>query len=161
MASLYEIREDLLAVIDGCCVFDEETGEVIFDEDNLEELQASYYEKLEGCGIYLKQLDYDISAYKAEEKSLSERRKALERKRERFCDYVMRNLDSKLDTPKVMLSKRRSTFVDVIDEDALPMAFKREKVTVTPDKTAIKNAIGLGEVVPGAVMSERESLVVK
>ena len=50
---------------------------------------------------------------------------------------------------------------DVLDEAAIPAAYMTEKVTRSPDKTAIKAAIKGGEDVPGVALVENLSVQIK
>lgn len=162
MATLYDLRADLAHVIDGGFILDEETGEILFDADNLDELEAVFADKLEACGLFVKNLESDAKAIREEEKALAARRQALERKADRMKDYILRNMDAaggKLSTPRIALSTRRSETVDVFDIEALPREFV--KVTTAADKTAIKKAIKSGAEVQGADIVEKMNLQVK
>lgn len=164
MASLYEIDRALRTVIEGGLVFDEETGEVYFDEENLAELVGARNEKLEACAVVVKELEADAAALKAEGEKLAKRRQVAESKAERLRKYVADSMelfgDEKLETPKACLRFRRSSFVDVSDVDSLPREFVRVKTTETPDKAAIAKAIKAGQEVSGAELMERKTLVV-
>lgn len=166
MATLYEISSDLQAVIEGGLVFDEETGEVIWDAENLNELQAAFDEKLEACALFIKNLQAEAAAIKAEETALAERRKMAERKAERMKAYVTDCLQDKVEThkfstPRVALSLRKSEQVIISDEAALPDSLCNTKITITPNKTAIKKAIKAGESVEGAHLVENSNLQIK
>ena len=163
MASLYELDQAVLTVLDGGLVFDEETGEIYWDEDNFAQLEMERNAKLENVALYIKGLEADASAIRAEEKALSERRSIKEKTAERLRGYLTLSMeafgDKKLETPRVALSFRRSEQVEVFDESMLPNRFCKTKIT--PDKTAIKKAIKDGETVEGAILMERQNLQIK
>lgn len=165
MTTLYQISSEYMAVLDGGMVVDEDTGEVLFDDSNLDELQVAFEDKLEACALYLKNLESDAEAIKAEEKALADRRRTIERKAERMRDYVSSCVQDvsgcKFETPRVSLSLRKSKRVEVFDLGAVPGEYIVRKETIQPDKKAIKDAIGSGESVPGAVVRECFSLQVK
>lgn len=165
MPSLYEIRQDLETVIDGGFVVDDETGEITFDSDNLDELQAAFGEKLEACGIVLKSMRADAQSIRDEEKALRERRERMERKADRLQDYILRNVESmdgrKFETPRVALSVRKSEAVKIDDAERIPEDLKRYEVRETPDKSLIKKAIKDGQQVDGAHIETRYNLQVK
>lgn len=165
MTTLYQISSEYMAVLDGGMVVDEDTGEVLFDDSNLDELQAAFEDKLEACALYLKNLESDAEAIKAEEKALADRRRTIERKAERMRDYVSSCVQDvagcKFETPRVSLSLRKSKRVEVFDLGAVPVDYVVRKETIQPDKKAIKDAIGSGESVPGAVVRDFFSLQVK
>lgn len=160
---LYEIPgalRDLLDRLDA----DPDTGEV--DGDALAayaEYQGQAAEKLEGTACYMRELEAEAEAIKAEEDRLAKRRKALENKSSRLKTYMMPVLEAMGGKVKgVMASVRigKSQTVTVFDLDALPDAFKRVKTTIAPDKVALKNALKSGEVIPGAALEDRQSVVI-
>ena len=163
MSSLYELDQAVLTVLDGGLVFDEETGEIYWDEDNFAQLEMERNAKLESVALFIKGLEAEASAIRTEERSLAERRSIKEKKVERLRDYLTRSMetfgDKKLETPRVALSFRRSEQVDVFDESMLPNRFCKTKTT--PDKAAIKKAIKDGETVDGAILVERQNLQIK
>lgn len=166
MPTLYEISADLQAVIDGGLVFDEETGEIIWDADNLNELEAAFETKLEGCALFIKNLTAEAAAIKAEETALAERRRMVERKAERMKAYVTDCLKDKVEahrfeTPRVALSLRRSEQVVISDAAQLAPEFVTVKTTETPNKTAIKKAIKAGAEVAGAALVENANLQIR
>lgn len=165
MASLYELDQAVLTVLDNGLIFDEETGEILWDEDNFNQLEMERNDKLESVALYIKSLDADAAAIKAEEKALAERRSIKEKKADRLRGYLAFSMqsfgDTKLETPRVALSFRKSEHVEIEDENLIPLDFCRQKVTVTPDKTAIKKAIKNGETVNGATLVERQNLQIK
>ena len=163
MATLYELSNNLAAVIDGGFVIDEETGEIIYDATDIERLEATYIDKVEGCALYVKDLEALASAIKAEEKALADRRRVLENKARRLREYILANIieQRKIETPRVSLSCRTSKAVEVLDVDALPDQFTRTETTVKPDKRAIKEAIEAGEHVNGAALVVNQNLQIK
>lgn len=163
MSSLYELDQAVLTVLDGGLVYDAESGEIYWDEDNFDQLEIERNDKMESVALYIKSLDAEASAIRAEEKALADRRSIKERKAERLRDYLTRSMenfgDTKLETPRVALSFRKSESVEIADESLLPPCYCKTKVT--PDKTAIKKAIKAGEVINGASLVERQNLQIK
>lgn len=164
MASLYEIDGRVWDVIQRGYSLDEETGE-FWDDSAFEALDMERTAKLEGCALWIKNLEADVEAMKVEEKKLAERRRVLENKAERMRDYVARSMqtfgDPRIETARVALSFRKSEAVAVLDAAALPREFVTVKTTEAPDKTAIKKALKAGQDVPGAALEVRQSLQVK
>jgi hypothetical protein len=163
MASLYTIDQAVLTLLDNGLVFDAETGEVLFDEDNFDQLEIERQAKLEAVALYVKGLEAEAAAIRAEEKALAERRQAKERKAERLREYVARSMrmfgDSKLETARVALSFRRSEAVKIMNERRIPHGFLIMKPSI--DKTAIKKALKAGQEVNGAILVERQNLQIK
>ena len=84
--SLYHIDQALEALIDP------ETGELL-DYDAFEQLQMDREHKIENMVCWSKSLDAEAKAIRDEEKELAERRRTMERKRDRLRGYVDRALD--------------------------------------------------------------------
>lgn len=160
--SLYSITEDLLTVIEGGMVVDMEHGEILFDADNLEELEGEYLDKLEACGLYCKNETAEIEAMKEEEKRLSDRRRVKENKVKRLKEYMLQSMEAtdtkKLDTPKCYISTRKSQKVVIDNEAKIPRQFI--KVTESVNKTEIKKALKNGAV-DGAHIEESLNLTLK
>ena len=160
---IYEIPGALRELLDRLDA-DPDTGEV--DGEALAayaEYNAAAAEKLEGTACYVRELKAEADAIKAEEERLAKRRKALENKSERLKNYMMPALEAMGGKVKgVMASVRIGTSqaVTVFDIDALPDAFKHVKTTIDPDKVALKKALKSGEVIPGAALEDRQSVVI-
>lgn len=111
--SLYEIDHALEALVD------EETGE-IKDFDAFEALQMERDKKIENVACWTKNLDAEAKAIRAEELSLAERRKSLEKKRERLMEYLDRALDGNpFKSAKCSVTFRKSTRVEITNMEEL------------------------------------------
>lgn len=162
-ASLYEISTDFLKALDGLEV-DEETGE-IKNFDAVESLNAQFEEKAESVACYIKNLAAFADDLKAEEDTLSARRKSAERRIDSMKKYLTSCLESvgkdKVETVRARISFRKSVQVQIDDEKALPADYITTTVTVKPDKTAIKKAIQAGQDVTGASLVENRNIQIK
>lgn len=169
--SLYTINAELSELLERGFAVDEETGEVIEDiEDKLAALQMAEYDKLENIALYIKNLDAEAEAIKAEEKSLAERRKAKEGRMESLkkylSDYLLNTNKDKFETAKVKLSFRRSEIVDVNFQEFMEwayinnMAFLKER-DPDIDKAGIKKVLKMGEEVPGTMLLTKQNLQIK
>lgn len=111
--SLYEIDHALEALVD------EETGE-IKDFDAFEDLQMERDKKIENVACWTKNLDAEAKAIRAEELSLAERRKSLEKTRERLMEYLDRALDGNpFKSAKCSVTFRKSTRVEITNMEEL------------------------------------------
>lgn len=162
---LYELAQMMDMVINGGLVFDEETGVVIFDSSNLDELEAALDAKIEACCIVVKETEAEAEAIKAEEKRLKARRERKEKEAARLREYVQRCMEQsgarRIDTPRVCVSSRASKYVNVVDESAVPREYICEKVTESVDKKAVAAALKKGDAIPGCELSERISLKIE
>lgn len=153
--NLYEIDKAILACIDP------ETGELL-DEAALADLQMERTQKIKNVALWLKNLNASAAAYKAERDAFDERMKQAQKKAESLKRYLADALGGeKFVTDECAVSFRKSTAINVLDEAAIPVAYMTEKVTRSPDKTAIKAAIKGGEVVPGVALVENLSVQIK
>lgn len=166
MSTLYEIDYNLYQLLENEMVVDEETGEILFEESDIDNLLLSRDQKLENTACYIKNLMSDIDQIKAEEKSLKERRQTKEKKVERLKSYLANSMllfgDKKFETPRVALSFRKSKQVEIEPNAHLPQEYVKVKVEESPDKTKLKDAIlKQGIVIDGVKVVEKENLQLK
>lgn len=154
MNTLYEINSALLECVD------EETGEII-DLERLNELLMERDTKIEKVALWIKNLDADATAIKAERDALDKRMKSAESKAKSLREWLKNALKCKpFETAKVRVSFRKSEQTEV-DESVLDKKWCMEKITYTPDKTAIKNAIKAGQTVDGAELVVKQNIQIK
>ncbi len=152
--NLYEIDQEIMNCVDM------ETGEII-DPARLDELQMDRDTKIENIACWIKNLNADAEAFKAEKQSFADRQKTAENKAESLKMYLANYLaGQKFSTPKVAISFRKTSSVNVTDISQLPEEFLKF-ADPTPDKTAIKNAIKAGTTVTGAEIVEGQSISIK
>ena len=161
MASLYEISTAYLDALEN--LEEDENGEINLLP--LEEVNAELNNKLENIALYIKNCESMAKSIKEEEANLTARRKAYENKVEHLKDYLSSCMQfvgaSKFETAKVKLSFRASESVEITNQNEIPKDFLVEKVTVAPDKAAIKAAIKNGILIPGAEIVRKENLQIK
>lgn len=159
---LYEINQAIADVIERGFSFDEETGEILFDEGDLSSLEATFNDKLESCALFVKDLEATAREMRTEERALAARRKAAESKAERLKQYILSNMKTsgttKFETARCAVALSRSKRTKITSEDSVPDRFKETVETVKIDKMGIKKAISSGEDVPGASVEVVESL---
>ena len=160
--TLYEIETAILNCID------EETGEIL-DFQQLEELQMERDAKIENIALYIKDLEAEAAAIKAEETALTERRKAKENRGKRLREYLAQALDgAKFETARVALSFRTSTKCEITDSVSCLEYLEKhdyEKCIKYKEpelsKTEITKLLKAGETIPGAVLAENQNLQLK
>jgi len=114
--------------------------------------------------IEIKALD---EALGARAKRISERRARLDAQAERLRTAIvvaMGDVDiKKIELPEATISRKAVPPKCIVtDEAALPSRFLVEKVSVTPDKKALLEALKAGEAVPGATLSNAsETLAIR
>lgn len=132
------------------------------------ELTVLLHEKSQNIIGYTRNIELTIEAMKTEEKRISEQRKALENKLDKFKEYVKNCMEqggfTKVDTGLGTLTIAKNPMsVEIENEDEIPMEFKQEVVTIKVDKTAIKNHFKeTGEILPGIkIVDDKTSLRIK
>lgn len=154
MASLYQINDALMSCIDV------ETGE--FDEERFNALELEKGQKIENILCWIKNLKSDAAAHKAEKDAQAEMQQACERKAEKLIAYLSNVIPGEnFDSAKAKLSWRRSTSVTIDDVELIPPQYTTVETTVAADKKAIKKALELGCVIPGALLTERYNAQIK
>lgn len=161
MATLYEINEQIEALTEQ--LIDDETGEINEEVmEQLEQLEIDRNEKIEACGIVMKQLASEIEAINREIKALKARAEAKANRHDRIGEYVKATLHGeKFETAKVAFSYRKSQSVEVTDESIIPDEWCKFETTRKPVKTEIKKALKAGEKIPGCVLIENTNLQIK
>lgn len=162
MNSLYELTSDL-----------KELQEIDFMEaeaEQIEEIKAIIEEqiKTKGTGIILvvRNLESDIEVIKAEIKRLQDLKKSKENKVENLKKYTKECLEEadikKISTSLGNISLRKLPgSVEVLEEDSIPVEYKKEVTTVMIDKKAILAELKEGVVIPGVTLKTGTSLTIK
>lgn len=155
MASLYQIDQAILECLDA------ETGEII-DAEKLNALFMEKNQKIENIALWIKNLQADALAYKAEKDAFAARQKAAENKVESLKAWLVSALGGqKFSTAKCAVSFRKSEAVQVDDVNSIPAEWTRIKTTIEPDKTAITAAIKAGQEITGCKLVENTNISIK
>ena len=165
MNSLYTITNNFVSIMNKV-----ENGEISEEEYNElgQELAIELQNKSVNLIAYIRNEESFIEAVKVEEKRLKEMREKVEKRQEKFKQYVKENMEKlnltevPTDLGNLKISKNPMS-VEVENEDEIPSEFKQEVVTTKIDKTAIKNYFKeTGEVIPGIrIVNDKTSLRVK
>lgn len=121
--------------------------------------------KLLSMACLVKELEADADALKKEITTLSERARVKSNAAARVKAIVSAFMEpgEKLSDSRVELSWRKSQAVEIDDRPAeqFPEEFRRTKITVEVDKTAIKDALKNGAAVEGARLINKQNLQIK
>lgn len=159
MATLYELN-DMYRNIQ----FLIESGEYTEEELKfaIDSVNGEISEKLECYAMVVKNLESDIAGLKAEEKRLADRRKSLEegvkRMKEAMQDTLLLTGEKRIKTQKFTISLRKSSSVEIENEDLIPEEFV--KITKTISKSELAKSLKETEI-PGAKLVEKESLQIR
>lgn len=166
-STLWEITQEFLAL---ASLIEEAGGEAT--DEVMEELAISrenFAHKAEGYAKLILKWDSEIEAASAEIKRIQAIKKTKENSVGRLKETLKAALlifgqeDAKgikrFETPLVKLSTRKSTSIEITDENALPQeAFVIKKEV---SKTAIKELLEAGAAIEGASVKENISVVIR
>lgn len=161
--NIYQIQNEYQLLINSII---ENDGEITPEQElaltiNKDQLQS----KSESYAYVIKQMDVECDIIDLEIKRLQQAKKVRENTVERL-KYTLTNAMQlfevdEIKTPLIKLNFRKSESVVVYDTNSLPQMYKIIKVTETPDKAKIKEAIKQGETVVGAELVINQNLQIK
>lgn len=140
----------------------------LFKEIMKEEVQKAYkdFEEYMNKVSYKRQeISMKLAWLKDEQariQSLVESKEKELKRMDNFINFLMQSFQKdKLETNLYKISYRKSESVEIINEEMIPQEFMKEKTTVAPDKTAIKEALKNWAEVPGATIKINNNLQIK
>lgn len=161
---LYELTENyknLMAYIDEAETLDAEEEQAIID--TLDSLQDALEVKGDNICRFIKNLSADIEARKKEIDRLQKINKVDANKIDSLKKYLEMQMNiadiKKLDTELFKIGIRKSTSLEVMDIESLPIEYV--KITKEARKTDIKNAIKDGLNIEGVKMVDKYSLQIR
>lgn len=155
---LFEIDE---AIRNFDLEIDEETGEVL-NYDELEELNLARDKKVEGIGLWIKELTAEKEAVKKEKEGFAYREKVIGNKIDSLKNYLAYALGGeKFSTPRLVVSYCKSESVAITDEMKIPDEYCNFKVERKPDKTLLKKMLKQGKEIDGVTLTEKSNIQVK
>lgn len=182
MANLYSINEKLYYLIeDG---FDNESGEILegFDLNKaINETSMELDKKIENICCYIKNLESDMEEIKNEQAQLMKRRKQKENKVNALKKYLDNYFKysqpdyfqdetgeikfHKFETPKCVVSYRKSDSVNITDVNKIPQEYIKDRVLTENDinKTEIKKYLTKheNETIEGAELLHNKNISIK
>ena len=134
-------------------------------EDTLESLTDAIEDKAENIAKIIKTVEGEATALKLEEQRLADRRKSLENNAKGLKKYLEKSMqDAGMKKIKGQLFsfniQKNAPSVEVLDDSVIPEIFFTIPQPVL-DKTIIKEQLKLGFEIPGAQLTQGESLRIK
>lgn len=159
MNSLYDIKSRIVELANR----DDLTEEEIKELGTI--LAQELTTKSKNIIGFIRTVETGLEAIDSEIKRLLDIKTSSKNKLDRFKEYVKNNMTDlnleKIDTPigSIRIQKNPKS-VEIVDENQIPVEYKKEKITVTVDKIAIKkNFEETGEIVPGTkIITDKTSL---
>lgn len=159
--SLFHINSEHLAIMEQIMEADGElTPEM---EQALQINEAELSVKATSYVNFMAMLKGQNDSIKAEIDRLTKLKKSRENLHKRLSEVLVQavNLHGEIQTDLHKIGTRKSTVVEVEDVAKLPDSYLTKKLSITPDKTAIKEALKAGKKVKGASLVEKQNLSVK
>jgi regulator of replication initiation timing len=139
--------------------------------DTVEALEGEVNEKVDSLACIYKEIMYEAAALKAEAERLKERQKRKEAEAERLKAYIETSMKaagiSKVETARNKLSFRKSTKLEIADEDtfvAWAQEYNPDLLTFKqpdPNKVVIKKILQGGQSIEGCRLAENMNLQLK
>jgi hypothetical protein len=161
--NLFEINQHLRAIVNNGFSVDVETGELLFDESQLNDLQNTKAEKFLAIGKMIKEKEAFSNTIKEQEKSMAERRKYIDNEVNRLKSWALSNMTDKdkFEDAQIKVSySKGSESVEISDLANLDSKYFIEKQTFTPNKKLIKEDLKNG-IVTGASLTRKPNLRIK
>ncbi len=157
--NLYQIKNEYLTLASQL-----EQGELTPEiEQQLQINEEQLKEKAINYGYVIRSFEYDNDVIDAEIKRLKQlkeqKENAIDKLKSAVSDAMQLYGIEKIDSPTLKLSFRKSESIEVSDN--LDKKYFIEKITLQPDKNAIKQAIKQGEQVEGAVLVTNYNIQIK
>ncbi len=135
-------------------------------EERLRELMTFEGEKIDRCVSFVKMAEHQIEWLDSEIEHLQNQKKKYTDSIERLKDIAKHVMEEngilKMEGQKGhSFSLRKSESVEVTNLDQIPDQYLRKKISIEPDKAAIKALIKEGEQIPGASIKTNYSVVIK
>lgn len=163
--NLYEINKAYQDVLESGFYFDEETGEILFDSENLDELEDEFKNKVDNIVSFIKNQEVLKDGISNEIKTLNERKKDVDKKIEYLKGYITDSMHirglAKMETPRNKISFRISQSVDVKNESLIDSHYFTEKVERKLDKRTLLADLKNGKHVEGAELLKKQNLQIK
>jgi hypothetical protein len=161
MKSIYQLTTEALEIA-SLLEENELTPEIeqalVINQDELKEKALNY-------AYVIRTFEDDVTAIDNEIKRLRALKEVKTNSIERLKHSISTAMNiygiEKVESPLLKLSFRKSEAVEITNEEVLPLSFKTEKVTYTPNKVKIKESIKNGETVYGAILQINYNLQIK
>lgn len=171
--SLYQIDKNLKEVLENGFVFDEETGEILFETEDLEKLEMSIENKINNIIGFIKDTEIQADNYKKvsdDYKARSEnKKKKVEKLKKYLSDYLQANeMTAKKEYLNGTTSFRKSNSLaitsDVDLENYLLGSEEHKQYLKTEykfDKAGLKKEVQSGTKIPFCEIRESNNLQIK
>jgi septal ring factor EnvC (AmiA/AmiB activator) len=131
--------------------------------DTLESIGAD--EKIDSYCKIIKSYEDDISNIDNEIARLKARKeraeKNIDRMKAALDGFMQATRQDKAKTKLFTISYRKSTSVEILDQERIPLQYRKVKIEESPDKSAIKKVLSEGGTVAGCQLKENKNIQIK
>lgn len=173
--NLYEIDKNIKDVIDRGYSFNEETGEILFETEDLKNLEMALTDKINNIVGYIKDLEIETKALEEVAQDYENRATSKKKKAERLKEYLdsylkANNMYDKQEYKNGVVSYRSSKSLQIDNDVDLENFLKgndeyskylKEKVTMSFDKKGITEELKNGNEIPFCQIIEKQNLQIK
>lgn len=157
---LYELTQNYVQLLEMAESMDEEMF-----RDTLQAIEEALEDKVENTAKFIRCLEADIEAIKAEEKRLADRRKSLENKVANTKAFLQEQLEAagldKVKRPTITVTiQNNPPSVEIADESLIPPDFRIPQPDKI-DKKAILSALKEGLVIDGCTIKQTRGVRIR
>jgi len=162
---LYEISNEYQNVLQEAV--NEETGEISEQAlMRLDEISSDFNKKGIAIASYIENIEAEEKAIDAAIDRMERRKKQLKNQVQFLTNYLQTNMErcdiKEISCPYFVIKlKKCPQSVDIIDENIIPIDYKKVKEIISLDKLKIKEEILLGVHVPGATLKQNNRLEIR
>lgn len=171
--NLYEIDKNIKEVLENGFSFDEETGEIKFETDDLDKLEIAKEEKINNIIGFVKDLDIQSDNYKKisdeYKKRADSKKKHSENLKKYLSDFLINNdMTDRTEYKNGITSFRKSESLSIENDVDLENYLKGNeeyqkylKYKLDFDKTGLKSELKKGAEIPFVKIEEKSNLQIK
>lgn len=159
--NLYQINQkyiDLAIRLENEELTPEIEQELFISEQEFKDKSIAYCCVTEGINSEIKAIDELIEKLQAKKKA---KQKTIDTLKKRVLSAMEIFGIYKIESPIMKLSIRKTSSVEIVNQNQLPEEFIRTKTETAPDKIKIKNALEEGQEINGAILIYNTSLQIK
>ncbi|MEA3641750.1 MAG: siphovirus Gp157 family protein [Lamprobacter sp.] len=161
--TLYELSADYRRALDELTAIEDLPEEAI--ADTLEGLQGAFEDKALNVARYIRNLEAEVVAIDDARKRMEARAKSTANQAKRLKDYLRLELERTGIKPKAadlaLSVQRNPPSVRIDDEARLPADYLETVTTTRARKKEILEALKVGQIIPGAAISQSTRLVIR
>ena len=173
--NLYEIDKNIKEIIDNGYSFNEETGEVLFETQDLEKLEMDLTSKINNIVGYIKDLDLEAKALvevAQDYEARANKKKNLKERLTKYLDNYLKtnNMLERQEYKNGVVSYRKSESLSITNEKDLEnylrsneeyYKYLKTEIKESFDKKGLKEELKNGVNIPFCEITEKQNIQIK